>query len=73
MQPPSHPPWSARCLSLPFVSPAAGGAIFKGLQRLTGTVLMGLLGVGTQYTVYLINGLTYDNSVLKFAAMTVRA
>ena len=29
-------------------APAAGAAIFKGLQRLAGTVAMGLLGVGTQ-------------------------
>lgn len=29
-------------------APGAGAAIFKGLQRLTGTLVAGLLGVGTQ-------------------------
>lgn len=106
-------------MARPACSPClpAGGAIFKGLQRLAGTVLAGSLGVGTQCkgggwmsgckgglvttsvfaagtskmrlevdaahdcqpgptpadAVYLINGLSYANSVLKFAAMTVRA
>lgn len=49
----------------------AGAAIFKGLQRLAGTLLAGALGVGSQYLVYLVNGLSYDNTALKFAAMTV--
>lgn len=50
---------------------ATGGAIFKGVLRLAGTVLAGCLGVSCQYLVYLINGLSYDNTALKFVAMTV--
>ncbi|KAL4458444.1 hypothetical protein ABPG75_013309 [Micractinium tetrahymenae] len=53
------------------LQPSTGAAIFKGLQRLAGTVLAGALGVASQYAVYLVNGLTYQNSALKFAAMTV--
>lgn len=64
------------CSTLPLALPACpcpvpGGAIFKGLQRLVGTVLAGALGVGTQYLVYLLNGLSYSNNAWKFAAMTL--
>jgi hypothetical protein len=41
------------------------------VQRLAGTVLAGCLGVTCQYLVYLVNGLSYDNTALKFVAMTV--
>lgn len=43
------------------IEPSAGAAIYKGLQRLAGTLLAGCLGVATQYLVYLLNGLSYQN------------
>ena len=36
-----------------------------------GTILAGCLGVSSQYLVYLINGLSYANTALKFISMTV--
>ena len=57
--PPAHP------AAAPPASPALppGAAIFKGLQRFAGTLLAGGLGVGAQYTVFLLNGLNYQARV----------
>ncbi|PSC68341.1 Photosystem I reaction center subunit chloroplastic [Micractinium conductrix] len=63
-------PWSLFVVTS-VIEPNTGAAIFKGLQRFAGTLLAGGLGVGAQYTVFLLNGLNYQMDVGKAAAMTV--
>lgn len=43
--------------------------VIKGAQRLVGTVLGGLAGLGATYFVVLCNGLTYDNHPRKVCAL----
>ncbi|KAG7668588.1 hypothetical protein Ndes2526B_g03790 [Nannochloris sp. 'desiccata'] len=50
---------------------SVGGLVLRGGNRVIGTVMAGMLGLGVLYFVYLTNGLSYSNRILKFIFMTL--
>ncbi|KAL6770813.1 hypothetical protein ACKKBF_B32780 [Auxenochlorella protothecoides x Auxenochlorella symbiontica] len=53
------------------LEPMTGSVIIKGFQRLLGTVLGAVLGLGVLYFTYLCNGLTYVSHPQKYIVMTI--
>ena len=49
---------------------SVGGVVLRGANRLAGTVAAAAMGLAILYFVYLVNGLSYANTVAKFVTMT---
>ena len=64
-------PLSLQFTIVAIMDATAGAAIFKSLQRMAGVVLAFAFGIFCQYTTYLLNGLSYDNTAVKCVVMTL--